>query len=203
MVFSSSLFLCFFLPVFFGTYFLADKRFKNTILVIGSCIFYAWGAPKFIFVILGTTLLDYFLVKRMYQIEQQKKRLIFLICSVSVNLGLLFYFKYSNFFVDNVNAVLGNFNQSTIKWTELVLPIGISFYTFETLTYVVDVYRRVHKPLDNFKDYLLYIILFPKLIAGPIIRYHEIAEAMQEPLGTIKSRIFIARKLLKESISRY
>jgi alginate O-acetyltransferase complex protein AlgI len=76
MVFSSSLFLCFFLPVFFGIYFIADKKFKNTILVLGSCIFYAWGAPKFIFVILGTTLLDYFLVKRMHQIGQNKKRLI-------------------------------------------------------------------------------------------------------------------------------
>lgn len=180
MVFSSSLFLCFFLPVFFGLYFLADKRYKNTVLVFGSCIFYAWGAPKFIFVILGTTLLDYFLVKRMYQLEDQKSRLLFLIISISVNLGLLIYFKYSNFFIENVNAVLGNFNKGPIKWTELILPIGISFYTFETLTYVIDVYRRVHKPLYNFKDYLLYIILFPKLIAGPIIRYHEIADQIKD-----------------------
>jgi len=180
MVFSSSLFLCFFLPVFFGLYFLADKRYKNTVLVFGSCIFYAWGAPKFIFVILGTTLLDYFLVKRMYQLEDQKSRLLFLIISISVNLGLLIYFKYSNFFIENVNTVLGSINEGPIKWTELILPIGISFYTFETLTYVIDVYRRVHKPLDNFKDYLLYIILFPKLIAGPIIRYHEIADQIKD-----------------------
>ncbi len=180
MVFSSTLFLCFFLPVFFGIYFIADKKFKNTILVIGSCIFYAWGAPKFIFVILGTTLLDYFLVKKMHQIEQKRKRLIFLLCSISVNLGLLFYFKYSNFFIENVNVLLGSFNKGQIKWAELVLPIGISFYTFETLTYVIDVYRRVHKPLENFKDYLLYIILFPKLIAGPIIRYNEIADQIKD-----------------------
>jgi len=180
MVFSSSLFLCFFLPVFFGIYFIAEKKYKNIILVVGSCIFYAWGAPKFIFVILGTTLLDYFLVKKMHQIEQKKKRLIFLLCSISVNLGLLFYFKYSNFFIDNVSALLGSLNKGPIKWTELILPIGISFYTFETLTYVIDVYRRIHKPLDNFKDYLLYIILFPKLIAGPIIRYHEIADQITD-----------------------
>jgi alginate O-acetyltransferase complex protein AlgI len=100
--------------------------------------------------------------------------------SVSVNLGLLFYFKYSNFFVENVNAVLSVFGTGNISWTKLVLPIGISFYTFETITYVVDVYRRVHKPLHNFWDYQLYIILFPKLIAGPIIRYHELADQISD-----------------------
>jgi alginate O-acetyltransferase complex protein AlgI len=97
-----------------------------------------------------------------------------------MNLGLLFYFKYSNFFIENVNAFLGLLGFSAIKWTKLVLPIGISFYTFETITYVVDVYRGVHKPLKNFWDYQLYIILFPKLIAGPIIRYHDLADQITD-----------------------
>jgi len=95
--------------------------------------------------------------------------------SLSINLGLLFYFKYSNFFVENVNKVITHMGIHAISWTKLILPIGISFYTFETITYVVDVYKRIHKPLRNFWDYQLYIILFPKLIAGPIIRYHDFA----------------------------
>jgi alginate O-acetyltransferase complex protein AlgI len=100
--------------------------------------------------------------------------------SVSINLGLLFYFKYSNFFIENVNSFLSIFGDDNIKWTKLVLPIGISFYTFETITYVVDVYRGIHKPLTKFWDYQLYIILFPKLIAGPIIRYHDLADQITD-----------------------
>jgi alginate O-acetyltransferase complex protein AlgI len=100
--------------------------------------------------------------------------------SVIVNLGLLFYFKYSNFFIENVNSLLSITGDKNIHWTKLILPLGISFYTFETITYVVDVYRKVHKPLTNFWDYQLYIILFPKLIAGPIIRYHDLADQITD-----------------------
>lgn len=99
-----------------------------------------------------------------------------LFLSLSINLGLLFYFKYSNFFIGNLNRIFYHFGVPTINWVKLVLPIGISFYTFETLTYVIDVYRNVHQPLKKFWDYQLYIILFPKLIAGPIIRYHDFAD---------------------------
>lgn len=176
MVFSSIVFLLSFLPVFLIIYFLVDREYKNVIILIGSIFFYAWGAPKFIFVILSTTLIDFFLVKWMDRTFNEIKRKLMLTLSVSVNLGLLFYFKYSNFFIENVNAFLSVFGAKEIHWTKLALPIGISFYTFETITYVVDVYRRVHKPLTNFWDYQLYIILFPKLIAGPIIRYHELAD---------------------------
>ena len=176
MVFSSIVFILYFLPVLLITYYLVGKSFKNAVLLVFSIFFYSWGAPKFIFVILATTLLDFYLVRWMYSIRNDLKRKLALTLSVCVNLGLLFYFKYSNFFIENVNEVLGVFGFKGVRWTELVLPIGISFYTFETLTYVVDVYRRVHKPLKNFWDYQLYIILFPKLIAGPIIRYHEIAD---------------------------
>jgi alginate O-acetyltransferase complex protein AlgI len=111
--------------------------------------------------------------------------------SVSVNLSLLFYFKYSNFFVENVNAFLQIFGINSLNWTKLVLPIGISFYTFETITYVVDVFRRIHKPLDNFWEYQLYIILFPKLIAGPIIRYHDLADQITDRSAneTIENRL--------------
>ena len=181
MVFSSAIFLCYFLPALILLYVLTPKKAKNFVLLLASVFFYMWEAPKFIFVIIGTTLIDFFLVQRMEVSKNNNERKLLLVVSVIVNLGLLVYFKYSNFFIENVNALLGAVGfHSTIPWTKLILPIGISFYTFETLTYVVDVYRRVHKPLKNFWDYQLYIILFPKLIAGPIIRYHDIADQITD-----------------------
>ncbi|MBP8894290.1 MAG: MBOAT family protein, partial [Saprospiraceae bacterium] len=180
MVFSSIVFLLYFLPLFLITYFLIDKKYKNLVILFFSIAFYSWGAPKFIFVILGTTFIDFHLVKWMSATESENRRKVLLALSVSVNLGLLLYFKYSNFFIDNVNSLLGLLGGGEIKWTKLLLPIGISFYTFETITYVVDVYRKIHKPLKNFWDYQLYIILFPKLIAGPIVRYHDLADQITD-----------------------
>lgn len=180
MVFSSIIFLLLFLPAFLITYFFSDKKYKNIVILVFSIFFYSWGAPKFIFVILGTTFLDYHLVKWMSNSKKTIHRRLMLGLSVSVNLGLLFYFKYSNFFIENVNISLSMLGFQNIIWTKLILPIGISFYTFETITYVVDVYRRVHKPLNNFWDYQTYIILFPKLIAGPIVRYHELADQITD-----------------------
>src|SRR6185312_12835993 len=180
MVFSSIAFIFYFLPIFFLFYYLADKRFKNIIILAGSIFFYAWGAPKFIFVILGTTIADFYVVRLMSKTEGKPLKKLLLCLSLCINLGLLFYFKYSNFFVDNINTLLHHAGIQALTWTKLVLPIGISFYTFETLTYVVDVYRGIHKPLKNFWDYQLYIILFPKLIAGPIIRYHDLADQITD-----------------------
>ena len=180
MVFSSITFLIYFLPAFLLLYHIADKRFKNIIILLASIVFYSWGAPKFIFVILGTTFLDFHLVQMMDKTKSELQRKLFLLASLSINVGLLFYFKYCNFFVDNINILLESLSISPMNWTKLLLPIGISFYTFETITYVVDVYRRIHKPLNKFWDYQLYIILFPKLIAGPIIRYHDLADQVTD-----------------------
>lgn len=171
MVFSSITFLVYFLPVFLLAYHLTPNKFKNACILIASIIFYSWGGPKFIFVILGTTFLDFFLVNAMHEAKTKSSKKILLVISLCMNVGLLFYFKYCNFFIDNINALFG----ADIHWTKVLLPIGISFYTFESITYVVDVYRGVHKPLKNFWSYQTYIILFPKLIAGPIVRYHDIA----------------------------
>jgi alginate O-acetyltransferase complex protein AlgI len=172
MVFSSITFLIYFLPIFLLLYHLVPHKYKNGLILIASIYFYSWGGPKFILVILGTTCLDYFLVKAMNNQKTQSSKTKFLIISLCLNLGLLFYFKYCNFFIDNINAAFG----TKITWLEVVLPIGISFYTFESLTYVLDVYRGIHKSLKNFWHYQTYILLFPKLIAGPIVRYHEIAD---------------------------
>ncbi len=180
MVFSSIVFLLYFLPLFLLCYYLVGKSYKNIVILVFSIFFYSWGAPKFIFVILATTFVDFHLVKWMDASENAFRRKCLLVLSLSINLGLLFYFKYSNFFIENVNALLHITGAGAIQWTKLILPIGISFYTFETITYVVDVYRKVHKPLHHFWDYQTYIILFPKLIAGPIIRYHELADQISD-----------------------
>ncbi len=180
MVFSSIVFLLYFLPAFLLLYFITPTKLKNLVILFSSILFYAWGAPLFIFVILGTTTLDFFLVRVMHNSANDKKRKFFLVLSLCLNLGLLFYFKYCNFFVENFNAVLHVIGMNGTKWTAVILPIGISFYTFESLTYAIDVYRRVHKPLSNFWNYQMYIILFPKLIAGPIVRYHEISDQVSD-----------------------
>ena len=180
MIFSSILFLTVFLPVFFLLYHLVPKQFKNIVILLASVIFYSWGAPLFIFVILSTTFVDFYLVQYMYRSQKESQRRLFLILSLSLNLGLLVYFKYCGFFVENINHLLSLFGDSKIEWTKIILPIGISFFTFESLTYVIDVYRKVHKPLTKFWDYQLYILLFPKLIAGPIVRYHEIADQITD-----------------------
>ena len=176
MVFSSILFILYFLPVFLLTYYLVGIKYKNLVILCFSIFFYAWGAPKFVFVLLGTTFLDYYLVRLMYKVDNEKYKRIYLALSVIINVGLLCYFKYSNFFIDNINHLLSIAGYENVHWIRVVLPIGISFYTFETITYVIDVYRGVHKPLNNFWNYQLYIMLFPKLIAGPIVRYHDLAD---------------------------
>lgn len=186
MVFSSIAFLLYFLPAFLLLYYLCPNRIKNYFLLFASILFYSWGAPKFIFIILGTTFLDFFLVKIMDRSKGDNRRKIFLVLSVSMNLGLLFYFKYCNFFIANFNTMLHHLGLEPMKLLSVVLPIGISFYTFESLTYVVDVYRKEHKPLNNFMHYQLYIILFPKLIAGPIIRYNQIADQIADRFSTFR-----------------
>lgn len=180
MVFSSIVFLIYFLPLCVLLYYIVPNKLKNIVLLVMSILFYAWGAPRFIFVILSTTLLDFFLVNAMDKSSQVWKRRLLLSCSLVINVGLLFYFKYANFFIENVNLVLSQLGVKHIEWVKLALPIGISFYTFESLTYIIDVYRRVHKPLTNFWEYQLYIIFFPKLIAGPITRYCEISDQITD-----------------------
>ncbi len=180
MVFSSSLFLLYFLPVFLITYYLAPRVLKNYVILISSIIFYAWGAPKFVFVVIGSVILDFYIIKAMHLNKNVLNKKLLLTLSLSINILLLLYFKYANFFVENVNTLLSNFGYKNIKWTAVALPIGISFYTFQTLTYSIDVYRKVHKPLKNPFDYLVYILLFPQMIAGPIVRFNQIADEITD-----------------------
>jgi alginate O-acetyltransferase complex protein AlgI len=179
MVFSSTIFLFYFLPLFLISYILIDKKYKNYLILAFSFFFYQWGAPRFVYLLLTITLIDFFIVNKLHESEGIKRKL-FLIISLLLNTGLLCYFKYSNFFIENVNLVLNNIGVKQVEWTAVVLPIGISFFLFETLTYSIDVYRRVHAPLKSVFDYFTYILLFPKLIAGPIVRFHEIADQISD-----------------------
>ncbi len=189
MVFSSSFFLLLFLPIFLLIYYLVNKSLKNIVILVASIFFYSWGAPKFVFVILGSTFIDFYIVKWMYKSEKTRARKILLFISIFINLGLLLYFKYSNFFIENVNRILGILGEDNIKWTNVLLPIGISFYTFQTLTYSIDVYRKVHAPLKKVSDYFLYIMSFPQMIAGPIVRFSSIADQITSRSETIDDKL--------------
>ncbi len=176
MVFSSVIFLFYFLPLFLILYYLSPEKIKNVIVLIFSVLFYAWGAPKFIFLVLASMTANYYLVDAMHRTNQRKSKKILLIFSLFINVGILAYFKYFNFFIDNLNSILEISGANKIHWTNVALPVGISFFTFQSITYSVDVYRNIHKPLHKLSDYLVYILMFPQLIAGPIIRFNSIAD---------------------------
>lgn len=178
MVFSSILFLFYFLPVFFLVYVFLPNKLKNAWALIASLFFYAWGAPVFVFVVSSVIITDFFIVNKIYSSDSRNLRRRLLALSILLKVGLLAYFKYANFFVENIDILLLDAGFEKIKWTHVALPIGISFFTFQALTYSVDVYRKVHAPLKSIADYLLYILLFPQLIAGPIVRYNEIADQL-------------------------
>ncbi|MGN0639067.1 MAG: MBOAT family O-acyltransferase [Huintestinicola sp.] len=168
MVFSSTVFLFIFLPVVLILYFLSAEKYRNVILLLASLFFYAWGEPKNILVMLASILINYglgFLVQ-----ENRKGRSLFLAFSVIYNLGVLYVFKYLNFTVDTINSVFG----SSIQIQEILLPIGISFYTFQIMSYVIDVYRGNVKVQKNLINLALYVSMFPQLIAGPIVRYVDV-----------------------------
>ncbi len=179
MVFSSVLFLFYFLPVFLIIYSVLPHKLKNYWALLASLFFYAWGAPKFVFVVTGVIIVDFFIVNKIHRSDNKKLRQQLLALSVFIKLGLLVYFKYANFFVENIDFLLQQLGFSHLAWTKVALPIGISFFTFQALTYSVDVYRKVHAPLKSVADYLLYILLFPQLIAGPIVRFNEIADQIE------------------------
>ncbi|TGD78511.1 MBOAT family O-acyltransferase [Hymenobacter wooponensis] len=179
MVFSSSLFLFYFLPSFLLVYLLAPARLKNAVALVASLLFYAWGGLNFLALFLASVVLNFYIIRLMDAAAGWQKR-IYLTVSILLNVGMLFYFKYANFFLENLSGVKTALGGETLHWQQVVLPIGISFFTFEKLTYSIDVYRGVNRPLRSFWDFLLYIMLFPKMIAGPIVRFHEIAEQLQD-----------------------
>ncbi len=205
MVFSSVLFLFFFLPITLLLYYITRKRYKNLVALLASVVFYAWGAPLFVFVIFGSIICDFLFAKYIHKSEGLKKKLL-LTAAISLNVGILIYFKYANFFVENLNTLLYSFGFTEIQWVKIALPIGISFFTFHEMSYVIDVYRGVKPPMKNILNYALYILFFPQLIAGPIIRFNEISDQIEDRryqftvdnhlLGFFRFVIGLAKKVL-------
>lgn len=173
MVFSSAVFLLLFLPMVLLVYYAVPDRVRNPVLLVGSLLFYAWGEPVYILIMLFSTVFDYgngLLLERLDMAGKADKRKYILILSVVVNLGLLCFFKYTNFVINSVNSLTG----AGLSLLNIALPVGISFYTFQTLSYTIDVYRREVKAQHNLLDFGMYICMFPQLIAGPIVKYRDI-----------------------------
>lgn len=189
MVFSSIEFIFYFLPIVLVLYYLAPKVAKNIVLLLASLFFYAWGAPDFFPIFIVSMICNFLITGKMNKTTEIRARKGWLALSLILNIGLLAYFKYMNFFVDNVNAMLAFTNHATLHFARVALPIGISFFTFQSISYTVDVYRKVSEPLKRWYDYMLYISLFPQLIAGPIIRYNTIAEQLVNRTIPVEERV--------------
>ena len=174
MIFSSIIFLLHFLPVTLALYYLAPPRLKNTVLFLCSLLFYCWGEVRFFPVMLALILINYLCGLGMEQFDQNKTaRRVLLVVALVGSLGMLFYFKYANFVLESINALLGT-SFAPIQGIS-VLPLGISFYTFQTLSYSIDVYRREVETEHNIIDFGSYVVMFPQLIAGPIVKYRDVS----------------------------
>ena len=197
MLFTSLEFLLFFFPITLGVYFFLPQHggMRNYWLLVTSLFFYAWGEPTFVLIMIGSILFNYFLALHIEEMETGSRgRRGFLALALLVNLGLLFVFKYMNFVTKNLRVVFPGL-QDTIPQTSIVLPIGISFFTFQALSYVIDVYRGI--PAQKNLGYMgLYISLFPQLIAGPIVRYTTIMDQMEEREITWDSFSYGTRRFL-------
>ncbi len=172
MVFSSIVFIFVFLPAVMVLYRILPEKLRNGLLLVASLIFYAWGEPVYVLLMMFSITFNYFMGRKLEQVDG--RNLILAIC-VIVNIGMLCFFKYTDFAVDNLNRISG----ISIDTLNLALPIGISFYTFQVLSYIIDVYRGTVKVQRNIIDFGMYITFFPQLIAGPIVRYQDIENQLR------------------------
>ncbi len=170
MLFSSITFIYMFLPIVCTIYFFAKKEYRNFILLIASMIFYAWGEPRYFAIMLLTIIINYFGAL----LIDKKRNKFNLILVLLLNLSFLIYFKYFNFLIENINLLF----KANIDFIKVIMPIGISFYTFQAMSYILDVYRNEVKPQKDIYKLALFICFFPQLIAGPIIKYHDIEEQL-------------------------
>lgn len=190
MVFSKPIFLFGFLPIVLLLYYIAPRKFKNFVLLFMSLIFYAWGEPKLLLLMVFTIFVDYTagLLINKYSNKPVTSKIIF-VATLVINLALLGIFKYANFVIDSINSVVGG----KFDLLEISLPIGISFYTFQALSYVIDVYKKVVPVEKNLLNFTTYVVLFPQLIAGPIVQYKTVANELskrQETVGLFSEGIW-------------
>ena len=174
MLFYSPFALFLFLPLVFVLYWAAGRRHRNLVLLAASAFFYAWGEPRFFLVAIASALADYVIGARIHAHAGSSRARAWLALGVVLNVGLLAYYKYFNFFVDNLNLALTQWGMAPVANLDILLPIGVSFIVFEKITYLVDLYRRRGHPAGSVASYMLYVFFFPKLLAGPIIKYHDI-----------------------------
>ena len=174
MLFSSMSFIYLFLPLVCLSYFFVRKEFRNAILLVASIVFYAWGEPSYLAIMILTILINYIGALLINDYPRYSKFLLSI--TIVLDLSFLFYFKYFNFFIDNINWFL----QDHINLIKVVMPIGISFYTFQAMSYLIDVYRGEVNVQRNLYKLSLYIVLFPQLVAGPIVKYHDVADQIEQ-----------------------
>ncbi|MCH7727082.1 MAG: MBOAT family protein, partial [Planctomycetes bacterium] len=179
MVFTSHIFLFYFLPFALLVYYLLPFRFRNVFLTLASYLFYGWWMPWFVLLMMTSTVVDYFCA-RIISVSGARRshRVAALVTSIVVNLGLLGFFKYYMFAAETLNGLLELFGADVLRVFTVALPIGISFYTFQTMSYTIDVYRGDAPPVKSFGDFSCFVSLFPQLIAGPIVRYNTVAEQL-------------------------
>ena len=184
MLFSAITFLYFYLPVTVLIYFIAPKPAKNAVLLLGSLFFYGWGEPKYLILMVISIIQGYvlgLLIDKSKRDKKEKLSKLYISLSVVLSLGTLGYFKYADFFIENFNRVTG----LSMGLLKIALPIGISFYTFQILSYTIDVYRRNVDVQKNIIDFGAYVAMFPQLIAGPIVRYADIAVQLKNRTHSI------------------
>ncbi|WP_330949202.1 MBOAT family O-acyltransferase [Virgibacillus sp. MG-45] len=193
MVFSSSVFLFLFLPIVLITYFVAPKRLKNFVLLVASLFFYAWGEPKFVFIMIISIIVNYIfgIVVDLNRNNRLKIKLI-LGSMVFINLLILGIFKYMNFIIENINSIL----DTSLSNPNIPLPIGISFFTFQAMSYVIDVYRKDGSVQRNPFNLALYISLFPQLIAGPIVRYQTVAAQINSRVSDLPRILYGIKRFI-------
>ncbi len=181
MVFASGVFLYYFLPIFLAAYYLTPRSWRNLTIAGASYVFYGWWRPDFVILMWISTAVDYTCGQRITAGRERGARgKGWLLLSLVVNLGLLGYFKYFNFGVDTLNYILEPYGWVPMDVARVVLPVGISFYTFQTLSYTIDVYNGAARPVRSFQDFMCYVAMFPQLVAGPIVRYNTIADQLHE-----------------------
>src|SRR6218665_165189 len=180
MVFSSPIFIFWFLPMVLFFYYIVERQYRNWVLLFFSLLFYGWGEGEMLTIMLVSTMLNYFFGLQLDNATSIRSKKWTLFFGIASNLSLLLYYKYANFFIDNYNFAAERLGINPIIWEKVMLPLGISFYTFHGMSYMIDVYRKHTRAQRNPLKLALYISFFPQLIAGPIIRYKDVQDQIDD-----------------------
>lgn len=196
MVFASVEFIALFFPIFFVFYLVVPQRFRNHTLLLGSLIFYAWWSPKFLLLIIALTVFSWFMAILIDRTECERTKTSLMVGAIIINLASLVWCKYTNMLMESINAVLAKNNLSSIPWVNVVLPIGLSFTVLLAISYLVDVRRKTVRAQTSIVDFGAYMVMFPHLIAGPIVRYNTIENELRKRVLSIDGVAAGARRFM-------